>query len=228
MIYSLTSYILMNNLIISLKTLPQGILSAFTLLWTIALTGCSDNDKKDEPIWDFAPVSIGFKITDTDGNNLLHPDTDGNWVNSDFTIVYDGMSYPTVWDYDMGNPHIYGYDYPKSKAYLPAFRGLIYTQASHFWIDGQWVQTTEMPILSFGEFASTRSYELSMELQTPCRSNPYHIDVLHKCFNADTPSGLDFATSIKIDGVDQNFIVASGGIHIITLTCPPQEISVTE
>ena len=50
---------------------------------------CSDNNDDmpdDDMIWDISPVVASIQLVDEDGNNLLDPEVEGNWIGEPMWI----------------------------------------------------------------------------------------------------------------------------------------------
>ncbi|MDL2320574.1 hypothetical protein LJC45_05535 [Alistipes sp. OttesenSCG-928-B03] len=63
-----------------------------SLFVVLTSAGCDDgiapNNGNCDMIWDFAPMELMWRISDTDGNNLLDPDFDGNILDRDIVVKY--------------------------------------------------------------------------------------------------------------------------------------------
>lgn len=129
------------------------VLSILALLFGLfGFMSCSEAEQEpDGPeegvIWDIAPICVNIQLVDDEGNNLLDPETEGNWVGEELYIGYKDEAYYTDWEYQ-------GME-SGSRALPIHFRGLI-------WTGGLPGADTKKSSLKFGEFSGTGQYEMSM------------------------------------------------------------------
>ena len=71
----------------------------FLAIAAMCMTGCSDNNKDDDPglIVDWYPVMLWMELVDENGNDLLDPSNEVKWYDG-ATITYRGKTY-TAEDY---------------------------------------------------------------------------------------------------------------------------------
>ena len=78
--------------------------------------------KDDDIIWDYAGISIYIKVKNTEGKDLLNPNTPNNLVNSDIiSFQNDNITIPVIWD-------INEYERPESQYYLAYLHSAIYRE----------------------------------------------------------------------------------------------------
>ncbi len=129
------------------------ILAVSALLFGLfALMSCSGSDNEPEGpeegvIWDISPSCVRIELVDEEGNNLLDPETEGNWVGEELYIVYKDETYYTDWEYQATESG--------SRALPVHFRGLI-------WTGGLSGADMKKSCLKFGEFSAYGQYEMSL------------------------------------------------------------------
>lgn len=109
----------------------------FLLLASVTLL--SSCDKGDGMIWDIAPVVMFVRVVDTEGRDLLNPQTPGALNLSEIKAIYNGQEYVCN---SAANE-------VSTKYYLPHFYGL----------KSDFHPFDEMYQLLFGEFEGARSYK---------------------------------------------------------------------
>lgn len=118
----------------------------------VALAGCAcfsscDNmSGNNDILYDFAGVGVNIALVDADGNNLLSPDTDGNWIGEDMFASCDDKTYTVSWEYILFDSE------HQSRMYLPTFYGLI-CRPKISWNGTSWQMEKNNNQLLFGEFS---------------------------------------------------------------------------
>ncbi|MDE6556421.1 MAG: hypothetical protein K2K55_05600 [Duncaniella sp.] len=137
------------------------ILTAFTLLLTVS--ACSDNDEPDPGlIWDIRPAGVTVYLVDEEGNNLLDPAVEGNWVGEPMWISYDGKAYNPCWkEEDLPRP---------SRFYLAMFYGAVWTGV---WSDQHYS-------LYFGQFQGEDPIDLKLTFGITATNTVYDFEYSHR------------------------------------------------
>lgn len=127
-----------------MKTLRHILILLGTLTSCACLSSCtSDNG---DMIYDLAGVGVEIKLVDAEGNNLLSPDTEGNWLGEDMFASCDDKTYPVSWEYILYD------DEHESRMYLPQFYGLA-CFPERKWDGTAWTPVKNDNYLLFGEFS---------------------------------------------------------------------------
>lgn len=91
---------------------------ALTLLFmSLSFAACNSDDEEDLIIYDINPLVIRFEVTDSEGNDLLDPDTENNWRGKPITATHKGETYEMNWELNSDNGTF-------TRAYLARFYGL--------------------------------------------------------------------------------------------------------
>lgn len=110
----------------------------FCLCFFISLpfiTACSESeDESYGIIGDFTPIEFYIYVQDTQGNDLLNPQTEGNILGQEIKAVYHGKEYPL------------NATYPDTRVYLASSNGL------------QLLFTEGYYLLCFGELQGESTY----------------------------------------------------------------------
>ncbi|MDE6480141.1 MAG: hypothetical protein K2L45_07695 [Muribaculaceae bacterium] len=139
-------------------------LTAVTMLMTVA--ACSDNndDMPDDDfvIWDIYPAGIRLNLVDEEGNNMLDPAVNGNWVGEPMWIETGDKVFDVLWKRnDLSN---------QTRAYLPHFYGTVWT--------GIW--TDKLYGLYFGELDGDSSHNLKMKFGITAINSVYEFEYSHR------------------------------------------------
>ncbi len=134
-----------------------------------SLFSCSEhNDEPDEGgtvIWDIFPTGVNIRIVDEDGNNLLNPENEGNWVGEKMMMVYKDEIYPAKWTYE---------EYmPDTKAIWVNFYGLVW---SGIFPD----VNPEGACLSFGQFSGESNHNISLTFMIECINTVFEFKFTHE------------------------------------------------
>lgn len=68
-----------------------GILLLF--LCAVNFTACNGEDVEDMAIWDFTPIVLQISVQDTQGNDLLNPETEGSIADQGVKVIYKEETY---------------------------------------------------------------------------------------------------------------------------------------
>lgn len=109
----------------------------FTLV-VILISGCDSNSDSDI-IWDVAPLEFYIEVVNSEGADLLNPETSGNIVGDDIKAIYLDNTY----SYGEGVSAI-----PPTRYYMPRFYGLMPYVTS----EGEYG-------MSFGELDGAKNYK---------------------------------------------------------------------
>lgn len=131
------------------------------------LTGCGNGDGDDDMIWDFNPAGIEIMIVDEQGNNLLNPETEGNWMGSEFQVECDDELYTANWTAQDNEPG--------SRFYMPTFMGL---KAERVFITSP--EKSNDYYLYFGEFDGSCDQDIEMKFAVPGRNGLDNISLSHR------------------------------------------------
>ena len=126
---------------------------------------CSDNNDDmpdDDVIWDIYPAGVSIQLVDVEGNNLLDPEVEGNWVGEPMWIGWDDKRFDAIWDSDdLQQP---------TRAILPRFHGIVWTGV---WTDKQYY-------LNFGELDGASSHDLSLTLGITAINTVFDFEYSHR------------------------------------------------
>ena len=126
---------------------------------------CSDNNDDmpdDDMIWDISPVVASIQLVDEDGNNLLDPEVEGNWIGEPMWIEWNDKAFDVVWKRD-------DLQLP-TKAILPLFYGAVWTGV---WTDNKYR-------LCFGEFSGESSQNLKLTFGITAINTVYEFEYSHR------------------------------------------------
>lgn len=115
--------------------------------------------EEDDVIWDWNPVSLSVEVTNSNGENLLDPKTEGNILDSEMYIVNEGIQYPVT----IGWPLPEGYN-NNSRAIPAIWYGAFIAptfQPDDITIKPERYSENKIFI---GEFSGSHSYETDVEL----------------------------------------------------------------
>ena len=135
----------------------------------MGLAACSEegNDiKGNDIIWDIAPSEVRIQLVDQNGNNLLNPNVEGNWVDEPIELSTSDESYAAVWSRDELRP--------QSRAYMPKFLGLVWGEVIKGSNDSGYY-------LYFGGFPGDSDYDMSLVLSIPGIDSKYKFEYKHDC-----------------------------------------------
>ncbi|MDR0907837.1 MAG: hypothetical protein LBM63_04445 [Rikenellaceae bacterium] len=93
-------------------------------------------DIQDDRIWDFNNPNVCFFVKNAAGENLLDPNVEGNILDNEITVDYNGQ--------------VFGMDSVQTRALPPVWYGLRVEPYSDV-LDGT-------PVLKFGEFSPVEDY----------------------------------------------------------------------
>lgn len=137
------------NRFISAFCLSERAVLVVLLCAASLLSACKKKAAEDFIIWDFACYTVDFYVADArTGANLLDAATEGNILNNDIYVEYDGDRYDMYTD----RPGLYGY--AETRYNMPAPLGLRLRQYDYQWDDvsESW-ERRESWHLEFGEFS---------------------------------------------------------------------------
>lgn len=119
------------------------------LITSFGVVSCDDGSDgpEDGMIWDIYPTGVHIILVDNDGNNLLDPAVEGNWVGEEMVITNDGTSYYIDWEFYAPKT--------ETRAYLAHFDGLIWYGGAP-WIESKYNN------LYFGEFNGDDDLDMSL------------------------------------------------------------------
>lgn len=103
-------------------------------VWSCSSITPTGNDDEDDVFWDFICWNVGFVVSDSEGNNLLSPDTPGNLLDQGLYVTYRGEKFELQQE-------------ELSRYLPPRTLGLRYRELE-----------TKQTVLYFGEFTPTRNY----------------------------------------------------------------------
>ena len=138
-------------------------LTAVTMLMTVAACSDNNNDMPDDGmIWDIYPAGIILNLVDEEGNNMLDPTVNGNWVEEPMWIGTGDKVFDVEWKRDdLSN---------QTRAYLPHFYGTVWT--------GIW--TDKLYSLYFGELDGASSHNLKMKFGITAINSVYEFEYSHR------------------------------------------------
>lgn len=134
----------------------------------MAIGACSKNDDMPDcnmpdnnVIWDIYPASVFVNIVDEEGNNLLDPTIEGNWIDEPMWIEYADKAFDVVWTKE---------DLPfPSRAIMPHFYGAVW---SGVWTDKNYS-------IYFGEFDGASSRTLNLTFGIIAINTVYKFEYSH-------------------------------------------------
>lgn len=141
------------------KVLDLFVFTCIILCATSCSKDSGGSDAPDDLIWDIYPTGVAIYLVDKDGNNLLDPDTEGNWVGEQMSISLNDDDYPAIWTYD---------DYQSgTRAMKPVFHGLVWSGIFPY-------ADQKGAHLYFGEFDGASNHHMSLT---------FGIDMLNTVFD---------------------------------------------
>lgn len=155
----------------------------------LMLCSASCSKDSDEPygnmIWDIAPTGVIIRLIDEEGNNLLDPETEGNWVGEKMAIGFKDSSFSAIWTYD----EYKGYNNnPESRAVMCFFHGL-------FWTGVIPTGDQKRASLAFGEFDGGSNQEMSLTFMIECINTVLEFKFTHNCeWNNHEPQISNYIT----------------------------------
>lgn len=137
----------------------------FGLLVVAASMTCTTSctEEEGDAIWDVAPAGIEIQLVDEEGNDLLNPSVEGNWVGEAMQISYDGESYDAIWSREDIKP--------RSRYYLPMFIGLVWNGALY--------DDNKDYNLYFGEFEGTKNHDMHLTFSIAPINTIYEFEYTH-------------------------------------------------
>lgn len=138
-------------------------IGCIAIIGIVFVSSC-DGPEKDM-IWDISPVGIFIDLVDEDGNNLLDPNVEGNWVGCLMTIKYDEEDFPALWEMpDREN---------LTRYYMPMFYGFIWEGAFNR-------PNNNFYSLYFGEFTGDQNHKIAVTFELEGHDSVYEIVYDHK------------------------------------------------
>lgn len=128
--------------------------------YVLCMTSCSE---EGDVIWDVAPAGIEIQLVDEDGNDLLNPEVEGNWVGAAMQISYDGETYDAIWSREDIKP--------RSRYYMPTFIGLVWNGALY--------DDNKDYNLYFGEFEGTENHDMHLTFSIDGMTTVYEFEYKH-------------------------------------------------
>jgi len=136
---------------------------------------------RTDMIWDFAPLTLAFEVTDGQGNNLFDESTPGNWLDTPILATFDGQEFSGP----VSAPWL------ETKAYLAILRGL-------YLVPNWYTESDDDVLLMFGELDSTKKWDADLHIYWPDRSQDI-IRIQH-AFRWDITGDPEQFTAIKVNG----------------------------
>lgn len=143
---------------------------ASTMLFSSCVEGSGDSD--DIVFWDIAGVGVDIRIVDEDGNNLLNPTVEGNWIGEGFGVAYKDELYTPTWKY-VGEEN-------GSRKYFAKFYGLECLPVREWKDKGGWTKVPNEYYLSFGEFQGDQNQDVEFDFLVFERNCVDHIEMKHR------------------------------------------------
>lgn len=137
-------------------------LSAITMLVSMAACSKDDDMPDDDVIWDIAPADIIIQLVDEEGNNLLDPKVEGNWIDEPMWVECRDEAYGVEWARQELTP--------QTRAYLPHFYG---AQWSGIWSD-------KVYSIYIGEFDGASSQDLKLTFGITAINTVYEFEFYHR------------------------------------------------
>lgn len=152
------------------------------IITSFGITSCSevnddpDDGPEDGMIWDIMPIAVKIVLMDEEGNNMLDPAVEGNWVGEEMLLICNDKAYDIDWDYNGNNS--------ESRAIMEYFYGFIWTGGIP-WVD------TKNSCLSFGEFNGGSNRDLSLTFAITAMNCVFDFKFSHRCFWKDHEPHFD-------------------------------------
>jgi len=142
-------------------------------------------------IWDFSPTVFQMMLSDSEGNDLLDPDFEGNWLDRPVVGTFEGKTYEGIAT-KAALPE------PQTKMYLAIIKG--------FYIYSLDYTYTDQYILNFGELDSADKWDSDLVIDWPDGTRDV-IRVQH-AFRWKLNGDPEFYTGFKLNGepVEGNII----------------------
>lgn len=135
---------------------------AVVLIATAGACSKDDDGPDDNLIWDIAPAGIVIQLVDEEGDNLLDPTVEGNWVGEPMWIGDRDDEYYAKWkreDLQL-----------RTRYYMPHFFGTVWTG---IWDDKQYS-------LYFGELDGSDSHDLKLKFGITAINTVYEFEFSHR------------------------------------------------
>ena len=194
-----------------MKYFLKHLLIASLLIGFASCGGDDDNDDiiNNQPkptLPDIAPLSINIMLVDRADNNLLSFDTTGNWMDTDISAIYNGLTYTLDWNtaqqQSLGRA-------------AATFKGL---HLKHMQVEhgGGSIALTNQFYLAFGEFSPYDDMTVNMTLKIAENNSQYQIRMNHTYSYNDVTASVDETTEIILNGEPIDY--SSGYIKLVMPT----------
>lgn len=139
---------------------------------------------KSGAIWDFSPTVFQIMLSDSEGNDLLDPRFEGNWLRGPVSATFNGKTYEGIETKGIG------LDEDQTKMYLAIIKGfyvypLEYTQ-------------TERYVLCFGELDSAEKWDSDLSITWP--DGTMDVVRVQHAFRWKRDGRPEFYTGFKLNG----------------------------
>ncbi|MFI3285746.1 MAG: hypothetical protein R3Y08_03750 [Rikenellaceae bacterium] len=135
-------------------------------------------DKYDDIIWDYTPMTLDISVVNDKGEDLLDKSVDGNILDNEITITYDGNTY------GLGK----GAEPIVTRECLAVFDGLTHYDSPY-----------GNNYLSFGEFAAYYSYDMDLTLDLGT-GKTYDLRYVHNFEHIDLLEQPTIENEAYVDG----------------------------
>ncbi len=137
-------------------------LSAITMLLAMAACSKDDDMPDDDVIRDIAPASVLIQLVDEEGNNLLDPKVQGNWIDEPMWVECRDEAYEVKWARQEVTP--------QTRVYMPHFYGALWS--------GIW--TDKIYSIYIGEFDGASSQDLKLTFGITAINTVYEFEFYHR------------------------------------------------
>ena len=138
---------------------------------------------KKDMIWDFSPTVFMIMVSDSEGNDLMDPDFEGNWLERPIKGTFDGKTYEGI----VTKAAI---DEPQTKMYLALIKG--------FYIYSYDYTHTDQYILTFGELDSAKKWDTDLIIDWP--DNTRDVIRVQHAYRWKLDGHPEFYTGFKLNG----------------------------